>query len=72
MNDQQKEYSEWDREAAKWIACAVMSYQAVVTYESLWAQDADQKEEPEPINGIAGLNHVQSTIGIVVHGCGIH
>ena len=46
MNDQNNEYTEWDHETAKRIACAVMSYQAGVSYESLWAQSADQKEEP--------------------------
>jgi hypothetical protein len=46
MNDQNKEYTEWDHEAAKRIACAVMSYQAGVTYESLWAQSVDQEQEP--------------------------
>ena len=46
MNDQNNEYTEWDHEAAKRIACAVMSYQAGVTYESLWAPFADQKDEP--------------------------
>jgi len=45
MNDQNDEYTEWDREAAKRIACAVMSYQAGVTYESLWAQYAEQEQE---------------------------
>jgi hypothetical protein len=46
MNDQNNEYTEWDHEAAKRIACAVMSYQAGVPYESLWAQFGNQKEEP--------------------------
>ena len=46
MNDQNNEFTEWDHEAAKRIACAVMSYQAGVTYESLWAQFTDQPEEP--------------------------
>jgi hypothetical protein len=46
MNDQNNEYTEWDHEAAKRIACAVMSYQAGVTYESLWAQYADQEGKP--------------------------
>src|SRR5687767_14025086 len=46
MNDQTNEYTEWDHEAGKRIACAVMSYQAGVTYESLWAQYADQEGKP--------------------------
>ena len=46
MNEQNNAYTEWDPEAAKRIACAVMSYQAGVTYESLWAQYADHEKEP--------------------------
>jgi hypothetical protein len=46
MNDQDHEFTKWDHEAAKRIACAVMSYQAGVTYESLWAQYADHEQEP--------------------------
>jgi hypothetical protein len=45
MNDQTNEYSEWDIEVAKRIACAVVSYQAGVSYETLWNQYADQREE---------------------------
>ena len=44
-NDQKNEFSEWDVEVAKRIACAVVSYQAGVSYESLWTQHADQKED---------------------------
>ena len=44
-NDQKNEFSEWDKEVAKRIACAVVSYQAGVSYESLWEQYADQKED---------------------------
>ena len=44
INDQKNEFSEWDVEVAKRIACAVVSYQAGVSYESLWEQYADQKE----------------------------
>jgi len=44
-NDQKNEFSEWDVEVAKRIACAVVSYQAGVSYESLWEQYADQKED---------------------------
>jgi hypothetical protein len=45
MNDQTNKYSEWDIEVAKRIACAVVSYQAGVLYETLWEQYADQREE---------------------------
>ena len=45
MNDRNNEFSAWDVEVAKRIACAVVSYQAGVSYESLWDQYADQKEE---------------------------
>ena len=45
MNDRKMDFTDWDVEAAKRIACAVMSYQAGVPYESLWEQYADQKEE---------------------------
>ena len=43
--DQKNEFSEWDVEVAKRIACAVVSYQAGVSYESLWTQHTDQKED---------------------------
>ena len=43
-NDQQTHNEEWDREVAKRIACAVTSYQAGVSYESLWEQTAHQEE----------------------------
>lgn len=45
MNQEKNEYSEWDMEVAKRIACAVFSYQAGVSYEDLWEQFADRKEE---------------------------
>jgi hypothetical protein len=45
MNEQKNEYSEWDIEVAKRIACAVTSYQAGVSYEELWNQFAGQKED---------------------------
>jgi hypothetical protein len=45
ISDQKNQYSEWDIEVAKRIACAVVSYQASVSYESLWKQYADQKED---------------------------
>jgi hypothetical protein len=44
-NNLTNEFSEWDVEVAKRIACAVFSYQAGVPYETLWKQYADQKEE---------------------------
>ena len=44
INDQNSQYSEWDVEVAKRIACAVVSYQSGQSYEALWNQYADQKE----------------------------
>lgn len=45
MNEQKSEYSEWDIEVAKRIACAVVSYQAGVAYEELWERFAQQNED---------------------------
>ena len=45
MKDPKKQFTEWDFEVAKRIACAVVSYQAGVTFESLWGQYAQQTEE---------------------------
>jgi hypothetical protein len=45
MDDQTNDFSEWDNEVAKRIACAVTSYQAGVTYEELWQQFAGQGEQ---------------------------
>ena len=45
INDENSEYSEWDVEVAKRIACAVVSYQSSQSYEALWNQFADQKED---------------------------
>jgi len=45
INDQNSEYSEWDVEVAKRIACAVVSYQAGQPYEALWNQYSQQKED---------------------------
>lgn len=45
INNQNTQYSEWDIEVAKRIACAVVSYQAGLTYEDMWKQYADQAEE---------------------------
>jgi hypothetical protein len=39
------QYTEWEIEVAKRIACAVVSYQVGLSYENLWDQYADQKEE---------------------------
>jgi hypothetical protein len=44
MNEQNYAFSQWDVEVAKRIACAVLSYQAGVPYETLWQQHTDQKE----------------------------
>ena len=45
MDDQTNDFSKWDNEVAKRIACAVTSYQAGMTYEELWEQFAGQGEE---------------------------
>ena len=45
MNNQTDQYNEWDMEVAKRIACAVTSYQAGISYESLWEEYAKQREE---------------------------
>jgi hypothetical protein len=45
MTDQKMDYTGWDLEVAKRIACAVISYQAGVSFESLWEGYADQGEE---------------------------
>jgi hypothetical protein len=44
-NDPHEEFSEWDVEVAKRIACAVISYQAGMPYEELWKQYVEQKED---------------------------
>jgi hypothetical protein len=41
MNNQTDQYNEWDVEVAKRIACAVTSYQASISYESLWDEYAN-------------------------------
>jgi hypothetical protein len=38
-------FTEWEIEVAKRIACAVVSYQAGVSYEALWDRYAPQKED---------------------------
>ena len=45
MNDQDHPYTEWDAQVARRIACAVISYQAGVSYESLWEQYANPNED---------------------------
>jgi hypothetical protein len=45
INDQKNEFSEWDVEVAKRIACAVVSYQAGMPYETLSQQHTNQKED---------------------------
>jgi hypothetical protein len=45
MNNQTNQYNEWDIEVAKRIACAVTSYQAGISYESLWKEYANQSED---------------------------
>jgi len=45
MNAQPEQFSEWDVEVAKRIACAVTSYQAGMDYEALWKDFLEQNEE---------------------------
>jgi hypothetical protein len=45
MNEQNNEFSEWDIEVAKRIACAVVSYQAGMAFEELWEQFTHQKDD---------------------------
>jgi len=45
FNDQNNQYSEWDIEVAKRIACAVTAYQSGQAFETLWEQYAGQKED---------------------------
>ena len=45
MDEQNHDFSNWDIEVAKRIACAVTSYQAGMPYEELWEQFAGQSEE---------------------------
>jgi hypothetical protein len=45
VNNQNSHYSEWDIEVAKRIACAVTAYQSGQSYETLWKQYVDQKED---------------------------
>ena len=45
MNPQNEQFTEWDVEVAKRIACAVTSYQAGMDYEALWKDFLEQNEE---------------------------
>ena len=45
INEQKNKFNEWDMEVAKRIACAVVSYQAGMSYETLWQQHTDLKED---------------------------
>jgi hypothetical protein len=45
MNNQNDQYEEWDIEVAKRIACAVISYQAGLLYETMWKEYASQSKE---------------------------
>ena len=44
INNQDDQYNEWDVEVAKRIACAVLSYQAGLTYEAFWKDYAEQSK----------------------------
>ena len=45
MKDQNDQFSEWDLEVAKRIACVVTAYQAGLEYEALWKDFVQQNEE---------------------------
>ena len=45
INNQDDQYNEWDVEVAKRIACAVLSYQAGLTYEAFWKDYAEQSKQ---------------------------
>lgn len=45
MHHPNNQYNEWEIEVAKRIACAVVSYQAGVSFEDLWRQYAYQRED---------------------------
>lgn len=45
MNDRNDQFTEWDMEVAKRIACAVTSYQAGLEYEALWKDFVGQSED---------------------------
>jgi hypothetical protein len=42
VNNQNNQYSEWDTEVAKRIACAVYAYQSGQAFEALWEQYSGQ------------------------------
>jgi len=45
MNNQNDPYDEWEVEVAKRIACAVISYQAGLSFETMWKEYAGQSQE---------------------------
>ena len=45
INKQNEQFTEWDIEVAKRIACAVTSYQAGLEYEALWKDFANQSDD---------------------------
>ena len=45
VDDQNNQYSEWDTEVAKRIACAVYAYQSGQAFAALWEQYSGQNEE---------------------------
>ena len=45
MNTQNEQFTEWDAEVGKRIACVVTSYQAGLEFETLWKDFVDQNEE---------------------------
>ena len=45
MNNANVQFTVWEIEIAKRIACAVVSYKAGMPFEDLWDQYAEQGEE---------------------------
>lgn len=45
MNDPREQFTAWDMEVAKRIACAVTAYQAGMDYEDLWEDFQKQNED---------------------------
>jgi hypothetical protein len=45
MNTQNEQFTEWDVEVAKRIACAVTAYQAGLKFEDLWKDFVEQNKE---------------------------
>jgi hypothetical protein len=45
MNEPHEQFTEWDMQVARRIACAVTSYQAGLEFEALWKDFVHQNKE---------------------------